>query len=77
VLHDGGAVVGEELGGVAVGPASLVLQGLWQVPVVQRRQGGDAGRQEFIDQPAVEIEALLVDLSFASGKMRGQAMLKR
>ena len=41
VVHRGG-VVGEPVGGVAVGPAARVLQRLRQVPVVERQPGRDA-----------------------------------
>ena len=38
-----------------------LLEHLREVPVVQRREGLDAGRQQRVDQPVVEVEAGLVD----------------
>ena len=54
VLHEG-------LGRVALGPAAAVLQRLGQVPVVQGREGLDAGLQQAVHQGVVEIEAGVVD----------------
>ena len=55
----------------------LVLQRLRQVPVVERGERLDAGREQLIDQSAVEVEALGVRLAGPFGKMRGQAMENR
>ena len=50
-------VLGERLGRVAYGPAAAVLEGLREVPVVERREGLDAGGEQLVDQPVVEVEA--------------------
>ena len=60
-------VVGEAQGGVAHGPAAGVLEGLRQVPVVHRGHRVDAGRQEVVDQPVVEVEAGGVERARAGG----------
>src|SRR5262245_3382009 len=41
-------------------PAVLVLERLRQVPVVERRVRLDAGRQQLVDEAAVEVDALRV-----------------
>ncbi len=46
---------------MAVGPAPLVLQRLGQIEVVEVGQGGNACRQQLVDQPVIEIETFLVD----------------
>ena len=56
-------VVGEAARGVAIRPAAGVLERLRQVPVVERREGPDAGGEQRVDQPAVVVESLLVDLA--------------
>jgi hypothetical protein len=53
-------VVGEALGGVALGPAAVVLERLRQVPVVQRDRGRDATTGEPVDERAIEVEPRLV-----------------
>lgn len=53
VLH----VVDEALAGLAVVPATGILQRLRQVPVVERWHGLDAALQQRIDQPRVMVEA--------------------
>ncbi len=53
-------VVDEAAHGVALGPAAALLQGLGQVPVVQRQVGLDAARQQAIHQALVEAEAARV-----------------
>lgn len=58
--HDRG-VRREVLGGFACGPAAAVLEHLGQVPVVEGDGRGDAGGQQGVDQPVVEVEALGVD----------------
>ena len=50
-------VVGESPGGVASGPAAAILERLRQVPVVETRPRLDAGFEQRIDQPIVEVEA--------------------
>ena len=51
----------EMLGGVARRPAAAVLQRLRQVPVVQRRVGGDPGLEQRVDELVVEGQAGGVD----------------
>ena len=53
-------VLGEPRGRVAVPPTALVLQRLRQVPVIERRQRGDAVAVQRVHQPAVVVEARLV-----------------
>ena len=65
---DHGRVVHEALHGVAVGPAAGVLQGLGEVPVVERDEGLDAGLQQAVDQPPVEVQAELVHGAGALGQ---------
>src|SRR4029453_15396833 len=50
----------QSIGGVPVHPAALFLKGLRSVPMEDRDHGRDAGREELIDQPIVEIETLHV-----------------
>ena len=54
-------VVGEGVDDAAVDPAALVLEGLRQVPVIERDVGRDAGVEQFVDEARVEVDALLVD----------------
>ena len=61
-------VLGEPAGDVAVLPAAAVLEGRGQVPVEERRVGLDAGLAEGVHEPAVEVEALLVDPAGALGQ---------
>jgi hypothetical protein len=62
-VGDRGRVVGEPLRGVPRRPAAEVLQGLRQIPVVQRGGAGDAALPEGVEQPLVVIQPGLVDLS--------------
>ena len=50
-------VLREALGGVAVGPATRVLQRLREVPVIERRRRLDAAFEQPLDQAAVEAHA--------------------
>jgi hypothetical protein len=43
----------------AARPASAILQRLWQIPVINRRDRFDSGRQQRIDQAVIEVEAAL------------------
>ena len=61
-------VLGEPLSDVAVGPATPVLQRLGQVPVVKRDVGGDSCFEQFVKEPIVEVDALLVDGADAVGQ---------
>ena len=54
---DGGGVVGEPAGDVAVEPAAPVVEHLREVPVVERDDGPDAVLQQAVDEPRVEVEA--------------------
>src|SRR5262245_59204168 len=66
VLGDVSGVVCERLGRVLRLPAAvLILEGLRQIPVVQRDEGLDAGRPQLVDQSAVEVEALRIRLTRA------------
>ena len=60
-------VVGEAGGGLPRRPAAPVLQRLRQVPVVQRRERGDARPQQRVHQAVVVREAGLVDRPGAVG----------
>jgi hypothetical protein len=51
----------EPVGRVAVGPPARVLEGLRQVPVVERQPGLDPVGQQLVDQPLVEVDARQVD----------------
>ena len=65
-VHDLG-VLGEGLGGLPVGPAAPVLQGLRQVPVVERDDRVDALAEQLVGQPVVEVQAAGVDRAGAVG----------
>ncbi|CAM5577377.1 hypothetical protein SHIRM173S_06150 [Streptomyces hirsutus] len=54
-----GRVRGEPLGRGTLGPASGVLQLLWQVPVVEGGDGLDALVQQVVDEAPVKVQALL------------------
>ena len=60
-------VLGEALGRVALGPAAAVLQRLREVPVVERDPRADALGEQRLDQPHVEVQALLVERPAAVG----------
>src|SRR5438093_9623441 len=50
----------EVIGDRARGPATLVLQRLWEIPVVEGDERTDPVREQLIDQSVVERDALLV-----------------
>ncbi len=52
-------VLGEPFGGLPPRPAPQVLELLRQVPVVEGGDGPDPGRQQLVDEPPVEVQALL------------------
>src|SRR5271166_4570049 len=55
------AGIGREcLGGVAVFPPAAILQGLRQVPVIERRERRDAVGDELVEEPVIEVEALRI-----------------
>ena len=54
-------VLGEAVGGVADSPAAVLLQRLRKVPVVKGEPGQDAGIQQLVDEPLVEVDALEVE----------------
>src|SRR5262249_4395498 len=57
-------VVGERLCSLLRLPATvLVLERLRQIPVIQRRKRLDAGRFQFVDQAAVEVDPLRIGLA--------------
>ena len=60
-LAGGRAVLGEPLRRGPVHPAAAVLEGQRRVPVVQRGHGGDAGGQQQVHQPVVEVQAPLLN----------------
>ena len=60
-------VLGEALGGVAVGPAARVLERLREVPVIERRHRLDAALEQPLDQAAVEAHARRVERPGAVG----------
>ncbi len=64
VVH-GRRQVGEAVRRVAVGPAAGVLEGLGQVPVVERQPRVDPVPEQLVDEPVVERQPLRVDLSAA------------
>ena len=64
----GGSVGGKGLGGVGVQPAAPVLQGLRQVPVVQRDVRFNARRQQRINKAVVPGKARRVHLAGAGGE---------
>ncbi len=66
-----GRVLGEPLGGGALGPAARVLQFLRQVPVVEGGDGLDALLQQAVDEAPVEVEALLYGGTAAGGPDAG------
>src|SRR5215211_2253882 len=59
-LVDDAGVLCEALARVPVGPATCILQRLRQVPVVQRQHRLDGASSQAVDEPAVEVEAVLV-----------------
>ena len=63
--RDLGGVVHEPADGIAIHPAAAFLQRLGQVPVVQRQVRLDAPLEQPVDEPVVEVEALLVPLARA------------
>ena len=71
VAHHHVDVVGERLGGGALGPAALVLEHLRQVPVVQRDVRLDAGVEQVVDELRVEVEPGLGRLAAAVGQHPG------
>ena len=50
-IEHGRGVLGEPVGGVAAGPAAIVLERLGQVPVVERHPGCDVVLEQRVDQP--------------------------
>ena len=65
---DGLDVGDEGVGRVADRPAAGVLEGLRQVPVVERREGADPGGEQVVDEAVVEVEAGGVDPAAALGQ---------
>ena len=62
--HRGG-IPGEGFCRIIIQPATLVLQGLRQIPVVERDIGLDPCRKQCIDQPVIPCKARRVDYSCA------------
>ncbi|GAA0939965.1 hypothetical protein GCM10009559_34700 [Pseudonocardia zijingensis] len=72
---DVAGVLGErECGLLALPAAVAVLRRLGQVPVVQRGERFDAGVEELVDQPVVEVESLRVRLA---GPVGGRSAARR
>ena len=61
-------VLAEPLGDVAIEPAATVVERLGQVPVVKRGVRLDVSLQQLVDEPRIEIDALLVDAAGALGE---------
>ncbi len=61
-------IVGKELRRVAIFPTAAVLQGLRQIPVVQRREGLHAMRQQRVHEPAIEVDTRLIGRTGTGGK---------
>ena len=74
---DGLDVLGERIDRVTRRPAARVLEHLRRVPVEQRHERRDPVAEQLVDQPVVEVEALLVDPALPSGRTRGHATEKR
>src|SRR4249920_594139 len=53
-------IIGESVGSVAGGPPARVLERLREIPVIESEYRCDAGGEQFVDEPAVEVEARLV-----------------
>lgn len=65
-LHHVGGVRREVLRGLPYGPAAPVLEPLRQVPVVEGGERGDAGLQQTVHEPVVEVQPRLVDRPVAA-----------
>lgn len=74
--HRGG-IPGEGFCRIIIQPAALVLQGLRQIPVVERDIRLDPCRKQRIDQPVIPGKTCRIDWSRALRKMRGQAIENR
>jgi len=61
-LEEEGSVIGEAVCGLSVGPATQILEGLREVPVIQGDARLDTRCQQLVDEPRVEVDSLLVDL---------------
>src|SRR5690606_35402387 len=62
VLRDIAGVVAEGFRRVARLPAAFLLQRLRQIPMIKRGEGLDAGGEQLVDEPLVEIEAVRIRL---------------
>src|SRR5665213_1842921 len=60
-------VLGESFGGVAHAPATRVLEGLWQVPVIEGDGGFDVAFEQSIDEASIEVEPALVGGTLTGG----------
>ncbi len=65
---DHAGVLDERLGRGPRRPAAGILEGLWQIPVVKGDEGRDVGRQQAVNQPAVELQPGLIDPAAAVGQ---------
>ena len=61
IVH-GGGIFSEPVGGVPVGPATLLLERLRKVPVVQREPRSDVLLEQLIDELRIKGKALFVYL---------------
>ncbi len=70
-------IVTEPHGGIPVEPTAGILQGLRQIPVVERCVRRDAMLQASLGEPAVKVHAGWLRSPAPPGKIRGQAMENR
>ena len=61
------SIVGVVGGKIAIGPAAAVFKRLRQIPVIDGAEGADVGFEEDIDEAAVVVDSLLIDLACAGG----------
>src|SRR5262249_14751812 len=66
--EDGGGVVTEPVGGIAVEPSATVVQRRGKVPMKERGVRANAVRQQLVDEVIVEVEAPRVDCADALGE---------
>ena len=64
-------VLGKPVNRLGVEPAAPVLQGLWQIPVIEGGNRSDPGPGQLLAKPAVEVHAGLIDSARALGQKTG------
>jgi len=67
-LGDDLRVLAERVDGLARHPAALVLERLWEIPVVERHERLDVVREQLVHDPVVEVEAGLVHPTASLGQ---------